>query len=541
MRGRNKLIFLLLFGCWGLVARGEEQIPLQRTREGSQTHPDSALILLKRVHAAAVEKGDDLVIGNSLQQMGKLCFNQGHYAQALDFYLHAETIFERLKNKERMAANMSETGILYYYNKQLGRSRTLYNKALALYRQTGNQSGQAEIFGNIGHLYEKQHRYDSAFYYQHLALDTYHKIGDRAGAAKIYENLGSIYEDLERYSLALPAFRESLRLYTAANNEVASIEVINNMGDILRKTGQYAEALRFSRQALQLAGKGKNSYQLAAACRDLGKTFQLMGRMDSAYLYVERSRRYSLDIYSREGVTQTTFLQVLYDINKQNAEISRLNAIRKINRITTISIGAVIVLLLIIFLVILSRQRLKIRDQHALALQQESIFAARQELMELELKNKRLEEDSLKQLLELKSKELSGHTLSLIRNNQLLEQLRNALLDLVKEDKRDQKKQMQQIVQQINEQFNHEQHWKEFTSAFEQVHQQFFDKLKAYSQDLTSADIRLITLLKINLDSKDIATLLGLSTDSLRVSRYRLRKKLRIAPGDNLSSFIQAL
>jgi DNA-binding NarL/FixJ family response regulator len=100
---------------------------------------------------------------------------------------------------------------------------------------------------------------------------------------------------------------------------------------------------------------------------------------------------------------------------------------------------------------------------------------------------------------------------------------------------------MQQIIQQINQSFNHEQHWKEFTLAFEQVHQSFFEKLKQRSGDLTSTDLRLIALLKVNMDSKDIAGLLGISIDSLRVARYRLRKKLDIDQGENLSTFIQAL
>jgi DNA-directed RNA polymerase specialized sigma24 family protein len=147
----------------------------------------------------------------------------------------------------------------------------------------------------------------------------------------------------------------------------------------------------------------------------------------------------------------------------------------------------------------------------------------------------------LKQQLEVKSRELSTHTLNLIKNNQFLEHLRSTLQAMVKEDKRDQKKQMQQIILEINESFNHEQHWREFTAAFEQVHQQFFDSLKQYSSELTSTDMRLIALLKMNLDSADIATLLGISTDSLRVSRYRLRKKLNIPQGDNLSAFIQTL
>ena len=541
----SQLIWVLLwaFLCLSITAgaQTEKNAQFQQLQSLGQPHPDSALIELKKAHAKAVQDNDNLAAGKILQQMGQICFNQGHYAQALDFYLHADKVFAQESNKDLLAGNMGKMGILYYYNKQSDKAFQLYNKALALYRSTGNKKGQAEIFGAIGHLYEKHHRYDSSFYYQHLALRTYNQIGDNYGQAKIYENLGSIHEDLANYDSSYSCFKESLKIYQQHHDEVASIEVINNIGDILRKTGKYAQGIEQSRLAYALSVKNDNLYQLAAACRDLGKGYQLLHQMDSAYHYLELSRKYSLEVYSRESLKQTSFLQVLYDMDKKSDEITRLNNIRKINQIVTIAIITIVLLLIVLGLVTFSRQRLKIRDQRALAEQNKSIFEAQHELMQLELKNKQLEEESLKQQLELKSQELSTHTLNLIKNNQLLENMRNTLQDMVKEDKRDQKKQMQQIIQQINQSFNHEQQWKEFTLAFEQVHQRFFDKLKQHSNELTSTDMRLIALLKVNMDSKDIAGLLGISNDSLRVARYRLRKKLNLEQGDNLSTFIQAL
>lgn len=510
---------------------------LLKTLSLGQKHPDSALIILRKINAKAIDRNDAATAGICMQQMGQVCYVQGHFAQALDFYLRADTIFSTVKNKDLLAANLGEMGILYYYNKQFYKSRALYNKALALYQLTGNLKGQAEIFGNIGHLYEKRGQYDSAFYYQHLALKNYTRVHDKQGAAKIYENIGSIYEDLAVYDSAYISFNKSLKLYQEDYNEVSSIEVINNLGDILRKTGKFEAGLIQSYKALSLARRTGNVYQLAACSKDLGKTYELMNRMDSAYHYAELSRKYSLEIYSKEGVNQTAFLQVLYDMNKKSAEITRLNNIRKLNRLITLTVILVIALLVVLGMVIFSRQRLKIKDQHILAKQNE----AQRELIQLELKNKQLEEESLKLQLETKSKELSNHTLNLIKNNQLLENLRSTLQAMVKEDKRDQKKQMQQIIVQISESFNNEQHWKEFTAAFEQVHQQFFDNLMKHSSELTSADMRLIALLKINLSSSDIASLLGISIDSLRVSRYRLRKKLNLVQGDNLTAFIQTL
>jgi len=50
-----------------------------------------------------------------------------------------------------------------------------------------------------------------------------------------------------------------------------------------------------------------------------------------------------------------------------------------------------------------------------------------------------------------------------------------------------------------------------------------------------------VALLKMNMESQDIATLLGISQDSLRVVRYRLRKKLNLQQGESLTAFIQSL
>jgi len=38
-----------------------------------------------------------------------------------------------------------------------------------------------------------------------------------------------------------------------------------------------------------------------------------------------------------------------------------------------------------------------------------------------------------------------------------------------------------------------------------------------------------------------MATLLGISQDSLRVSRYRLKKKLNLENGESLTGFVQSM
>ncbi|ULT24615.1 hypothetical protein KUH03_37720 [Sphingobacterium sp. E70] len=53
--------------------------------------------------------------------------------------------------------------------------------------------------------------------------------------------------------------------------------------------------------------------------------------------------------------------------------------------------------------------------------------------------------------------------------------------------------------------------------------------------------MRLIALLKINLNNTDIAILLGISQDSLRVARHRLRKKLKLEQGEDLAGYLLSI
>jgi hypothetical protein len=473
--------------------------------------------------------------------MGNICYYLGNYPQALDFHLRADKIFRELGRRELLAGNLNDMGILYYYNRQSTLARKQYEEALSIYRQTRNDEGLAGTYGRIGHLYEKQRKYDSAFYFQRMALQQYSRIAKKEGIAKIYENMGSIYEDLEKFDSARYYYQHSFDLYEQSTEDVSIIEVLNNLGDIYRKTGRYNEAVVQTRKALTLAEKANDLHEEGAAYHDLAKTYTLLNEKDSAYRYLELSRRATVDIYSAENTRQTAFLSVLYDIGKKNDEIIALQHARDINIIIAIATTIVILLLLVLGWVIISRQRLKIRNAGTLALQNKQMHDAQQELMQTALENKQLMENKLVQDLEIKGQELTSHTLHVIQKNQLLEDLRNRLEIMVKDDKRDQKKQIQQLIQQINLNFNYDEYWTGFREIFEQVHQEFFAKLKERRDDLTYNDLRLAALIKLNLDSKDMATLLAISPDSLRVSKYRLKKKLLLEEGESLTSFINSL
>ena len=71
-------------------------------------------------------------------------------------------------------------------------------------------------------------------------------------------------------------------------------------------------------------------------------------------------------------------------------------------------------------------------------------------------------------------------------------------------------------------------YWKEFTLKFTQIHPEYVENLQRQFPILTKNDIEYISLLKLNLSNKEIATLLRISHESVISKKYRIKKKLNI-------------
>lgn len=491
---------------------------------------DSSFLVLKNDLNTAMKRNDKWSAGLCLQRMGQICYRLAHFPQALDYHLQADKIFREQGSSLSMAENLNDIGIIFLHSEQPVLARQQYDEAFAIYKSLGNGPGMALTHGKMGHLFVMLHRYDSGFYYQRLALREYLQMNNKTGIARMYGELGNIYEDLEKYDSAGYYFQKAERLSQQTGDTAIYIEALNNMGDIFRKTGRYQQALPLTRQALNLSLLTNELFHLGSAYRDMAKTYHMMGNNDSAYYYQRIGQAYVQEIYSRENGTQLAILKTMYDVEKKNNEIIRLKATRKI----TVAVVVIGLLLLVLGLLVISRQRLRIKNDRLLNEQEKQAHQTQQTMMELQ-------EQTLKQELELRSRELSSYTLHIMQKNQFLEKLHLQVDEMLKDDRRDQRKPLKQLQLQINQHFNHDQHWEEFRNIFDQVHQAFFLKLKNHCDTLTRSELRIVALLKMNLTSGDIATLLGISEDSVRVMRYRLRKKLNLQQGESLTMFIQSL
>jgi DNA-binding CsgD family transcriptional regulator len=82
--------------------------------------------------------------------------------------------------------------------------------------------------------------------------------------------------------------------------------------------------------------------------------------------------------------------------------------------------------------------------------------------------------------------------------------------------------------------------WEEFELRFNEVHQGFYKRIKKQFPNLSINDLRLCAFLKLNLSTKDIASITYQTPGSIDVARARLQKKLGINNTNvNLTELIQ--
>lgn len=85
---------------------------------------------------------------------------------------------------------------------------------------------------------------------------------------------------------------------------------------------------------------------------------------------------------------------------------------------------------------------------------------------------------------------------------------------------------------------NVEKAWENFLAHFEQVHPAFFDRLREDFPTLTRNEWRLCAYMKIGMDNKELAQVLGIGLGTVKSNLNRLKKKMSLVAGTSLRVFL---
>ena len=475
---------------------------------------------MMKLYASAIDiayrSEDEMLMAYVSYNYGSVCISLGEIGLAVMYSKNGIDLFEKISYPVEPQQYQYLAELLYRV-REYNESIRYGKKAVTAWQASPKEFKPFTVssMNTVALGYHRQQFYDSALMFYNQALELAKRIKDTVWTGIVSGNVGQLFYAQGKYDTAYALLKGDYNASKAKG-------YFDNAGHSLQwaartnlALGNKAMALAEVREAFQLLKQWPDANYLRNTYYTATQIFREMGNYDSAFYY---NNLWSRINDSLERVLATSSLAI--SKAKLNDETSRYN-IQNLNKerrsqllLRNIIIASIVIFSLIIVLAV-NRQRLKEKlktekaEQEKLRMQQEKL------LMEREAASAK---DQLKMF-----------TANIIEKTNLIEKLESQIKG--KEATTEQHVIMTELSQQT---ILTEEDWNKFKSLFEKIYPGFFINLKEKFPDITLAEQRMAALTRLQLTPKQMASMLGISVDSVHKTRQRLRQRLRINPESSL-------
>jgi ligand-binding sensor domain-containing protein/DNA-binding CsgD family transcriptional regulator len=191
--------------------------------------------------------------------------------------------------------------------------------------------------------------------------------------------------------------------------------------------------------------------------------------------------------------------------------------------------------------------KIKLAKQHRVLeekLQLEASEALKRETIANEQKIMLLKNEQLKSDLASKNRQLASSAMNVVHKNEHLQKIKDDLMRLRKASANfstQEATELRKIIKLIDGGMDENKDWSLFEASFNEAHIDFLKKLKSNHPTLLPTDLKICAYLRMNMSSKEIASLLKITVRGVEIRRYRLRKKLNLEHDRNLVEYLMGL
>lgn len=440
------------------------------------------------------------------------------YTLAFTHFISAYNLFKNISNEEFPDRQYSQYAIAlaYFQFNDFENAIVLGKEIESLYPVKNHIS----LFTNqmLGLSYFNLKKYDSALiYFQWVLNNTHYSTNAIAWKGIAMGSLGNVYFIQNQFSQAASYLEPAVKYTVEGNVPDNTAAFAAHLSTIYLKQKNIPLAKQYIDIALQAAHQANTVTNYFAVYQSLSDYYKETGNTTMALLYLDSS------IVFKDSLVK------IHDVNlKYQGEMAAENERRMQDqkfyeqdvskqKIIRNALVAFIILSMFIALLFYNRYRLKIKHR-------EQQLISEKQLAEAELINA--------------TSKLTEFTKSIIEKNELIEKVSTEIERLSKENSQLQNQQAETALPGINNDTLQrlqesvlltDDDWKNFTQLFDKVYTGFFIRLKEKLPGLSPAETRFIALSKLKLNNKEMAAMLGVSTDAIRQARSRLKKKLNHA------------
>lgn len=403
----------------------------------------------------------------------------------------------------------------------------------------------------------KSGNYSKAVISLNLCDSLFRKLGDLNLLAFHYNNLGLFHQKFERKKLATTYFEKSLYLNRSLGDDMS---VAINLNNLSKDTGQTDVKLSYLNEAIAINKRLNKEYSLAENYNNLAFQYKNLHKYNEALRYLDLAFKISVkmeayeilsynfelksDIYASQNRYEDAYKAVLqmHEVNNKLLQFQNLADIEQIivNRVISknkyelnlqkkeydikwlnyslIVASSLLVIAVLLFLYIYRSVN------------------SRRKLQYLESKQKNAEKE-----IEYAQSELVNLSTYLSSRNAILSNIQSSLSKAYKSSEKDIYTDVRKLNMYIKNLQTKNEDVESVLNKIAKINQDFISRLSEKHPDITKNDKNIALLLRANLTTKQIATLMDCSPKSVNMARYRIRIHLNLSANINLVSYLKSL
>jgi tetratricopeptide (TPR) repeat protein len=578
-------LFLFLNAYFGITQPKPDTTAVRDLQLKSKTfthnYVDSLYYYASRSLELAKSLNDQKGIAMALNSIGGYYWIKGDLEQSILYYQDALAINKNLRSNDRIIQNFINLGMAFSRLGDYGTSIDYYHKAQEILDTNRNPSTFFTLYNSLSVLHKNMENLDEAMRYNQLAIEVSKETDDLSNLAGAYTNRGTILKKLGRYDEARQNHNKALQLFESIDATRGEVTVLTNLAELERSIGNYNSAIEHCLKSIEicrinnyginevesLIGLAEgyyanrdyiNSFRTYQIAFELARKEKYQTKLVVIYLGLANSsfkqKKFEIasnffqdhihlkdSIYNDNTVRTIANTRISYEVKKNIREKElmqkehEIDVLKKNLIITYISVAFVFFLTTAV--IIWKRNSYKSKRNH----ERSQLTAAVHELTMAHLRNKQLKELDLKKELEYRNRELTSYTLNLLQKNETMQKIREELKRLPENTPNELRKIAKSLLSETHFSFQQDKEWESFKKYFDRAHGGFLDKLASIAPHLSPSDRKLVALLRLDLYPEQIATIIGVSVDSIRVSRHRLKKKLNVNSEEDLQTFLANL
>ena len=473
--------------------------------------------------------GKKSVIASVYNKLGIVYGSLGHKIKEIEYYEKSLKIREEIGDKAAIATVLSNIGGLYQNQGNNVKALKYHERCLEIRKDNENQAKIAWTLAHIGEIYMDNGDYVTAYGYFERSLKLGEEFGDKKEIAWYLELIGDFFKIKKDYSKALDYYQRSLLHSINMNAKPDISALLSNIGELYLIQKKYSRSIEKCKEAYQIALSIGDISRQKKPCECLYRGYKELGNGNQALNYHEKVSILNDSLKSEEAATKLQQMEfdkiILKDsivnanksriakeqIEKQESEIALLDTKNRVKSLWII-FGSLAAILLMGLIYYRYKQRVKYKD----------------------LQNKLLNSE-----IEYKKKDLTNFAVNISNNQEWALSLAERIDALKASSGRKRAKELEELDEEIKNKIWVDKNSDDFYNKIDALSSSFYDKLATQFEGLTKTEIRLCSLIKLELDSKQIAVLQNINPSSVKKSRNRLRKKLNLSPEQDLNAFLR--